>query len=283
LSLAGLLGLGGALALSGHASTAAPRSISATAVFVHAACVAFWIGSLLPLYAGIRAWPRCAAELRRFSRVIPLPLALLAASGLWLVFVQLDGMAALWETGYGRVLSCKLVAVAALLALAAVNRFRLVPRLQMIGAAAVRPFAIALACELAIALSILGLVALWGFTPPPRALAAPTTISIHIHGEKTMAEVTIERESAARARADLVILDGEFRPLPAKEVALVLANPSAGIEPMRRTALRGAEGVWRVDDLHIPVMGRWTMRVEVLISDFEKTAIEDTVNLPRMP
>jgi copper transport protein len=283
LSLAGLLGVGGALAFSGHASTAVPRPISATAVFVHVTCVAFWIGSLLPLYAGVRAWPQCDAQLRRFSRVIPLPLALLAASGLWLVFVQLDGVAALWETGYGRVLVCKLVAVVGLLALAAVNRFRLVPRLQAIGSAAVRPFTIALACELAIALSILGLVALWRFTPPPRALAAPPTISIHIHGEKAMADVTIERESAERARADLVILDGEFRPLAAKEVALVLANPSAGIEPMRRTALRGAEDVWRVADLRIPVMGRWTLRVEVLISDFDKAVIEDTVNLPRVP
>src|SRR5262249_26470963 len=69
-------------------------------------------------------------ELRRFSRVIPLPVVLLVASGLWLVFVQVDRVEALWTTRYGQVLSCKLVAVVALLGLAAANRYRLVLRYQ---------------------------------------------------------------------------------------------------------------------------------------------------------
>jgi copper transport protein len=283
LSIVGLLGLALALALSGHASTAPPRPISAAAVFVHTACVAFWIGSLLPLHAGLRAWPGGSAQLARFSRAIPLPLALLVASGIWLAFVQLDGVAALWTTGYGWVLACKLVAVIGLLALAAANRFRLVPRLQANGAVAARPFAVSLACEIAIALTIFGLVALWRFTPPPRALAPPAAISIHIHGEKAMAEIAIERESPQRGRADLLVLDGEFRPLAAKEVVLVLASPAAGIEPMRHVALQAGENLWRVDDLRIPVAARWTLRVEILVSDFDKTMIEDTVALPRVP
>src|SRR5260221_215766 len=120
------------------------------------------------------------------------------------------------------------------------------------GAAAARPLATAIAFELAIALLILSLVALWRFTPPPRALAVAAPISLHLHGEKAMAEIEIERNGAAAA-ASLLLLDGAFRPLAAKEVTLVLATPAAGIEPMRRIARRAGETNWRIHDLRIPV------------------------------
>ena len=49
LSLLALVGVGIALALSGHASNAEPRWISRPAVFTHGVCMAFWVGALLPL------------------------------------------------------------------------------------------------------------------------------------------------------------------------------------------------------------------------------------------
>src|SRR5262249_3173936 len=151
------------------------------------------------------------------------------------------------------------------------------------GAAAARPLTVSLALELALALAILGLVALWRFTPPPRALAAPTAISLHIHGEKAMAEIALERQDGQGVRAELLVLDGEFRPLAAKEVTLVLANPAAGIEPMRRAAAPAGENRWRIDDLRIPLAGRWRLAVEILVSDFDKVTVEDAVTLPRAP
>ena len=36
--------------------------------------------------------------------------------------------------------------------------------------------------------------------------------------------------------------------------------------------------MWRIDDLRIPVAGQWNVRVELLISDFDKLMIEDTVD-----
>src|SRR6516225_3844528 len=229
-SLVGVIGAGLALSLSGHASTAAPQLLNRPAVFLHAVCVAFWIGSLLPLYLAVRSarmrGPHsigalsAGAQLARFSRAIPLVIGLLVASGLWLAFVQLDRIAALWTTSYGQLLACKL------------------------------------------------------------AGAAP--ISLHLHGEKAMAEIEIEREGET-AGARLLLLDGTFRPLAAKEVTLVLANPAAGIEPMRRIARWAGETNWRIDDLRIPVAGRWTLGVEILISDFDKVTVEDTVALPSLP
>jgi copper transport protein len=205
---------------------------------------------------------------------------LLIASGAWLAVVQLGRLDALWTTGYGEVLACKLVAVAGLLGLAGINRYRLVPKLEREGAA--RPLARSLVFELAVALTILGLVATWRFTPPPRTIAAHVPISLHLHGEKAMAQIEIAWQSAAQARADVLVLDGAFQPLAVKEVTLILANPAAGIEPIRRVAAP-ADGGWRIDDLSVPLAGQWTLRVELLVSDFDKITIEDSVTLPRLP
>ena len=80
------------------------------------------------------------------------------------------------------------------------------------------------------------------------------------------------------------MLDGAFRPLAVKEVTLVLANPAAGLEPMRRAGIYSvADDIWRIDDVRIPVAGRWDVGVEVLISDFEQATVKDAVMLPRIP
>jgi copper transport protein len=288
LALAGVIGAGLALALSGHAGTVEPRLVSRSAVLVHALCVAFWIGSLLPLYLAVCRTtaigpPLIGTALKRFSRAILPVIALLLASGLWLAVVQLDRIDALWTTDYGRVLAGKLACVALLLGLGALNRYRLVPRFERAGAAAARPLAASIAAELAVALAILALVALWRFTPPPRTLAPDAPIALHLHGDKAMAEIEIERKAGEPARANVLVLDGAFRPFAVKEVALMLANPAAGIEPLRMNAVPAGDSRWRIEDLRIPVAGRWTLRVDILVSDFDKVSLEDAVTLPRVP
>jgi copper transport protein len=287
LSLLGFAGLGVALTLSGHASTAAPRLASRAGVLVHALTVAFWIGSLLPLYVAVRTSSahdlRAIGALKRFSRAITPVLALLLLSGLWLAVVQLGRIDALWSTAYGQVLSAKLVCVALLLGLGAANRYRLVPKFERRGAVAARPLATVIAVELALALMIFALVALWRFTPPPRALVSDAPIALHLHGDKAMAEIEIVRAADAPARASVLVLDGAFQPLAAKEVTLVLANPAAGIEPLLLHAAPAGENRWAIDALRIPVAGRWNLEVEILVSDFDKVRLEETVALPRIP
>ena len=60
------------------------------------------------------------------------------------------------------------------------------------------------------------------------------------------------------------------------------AGASGGADDTSKAA-SAATSTWRIDDLRIPVAGRWNLRVEILISDFEKRIIEDTVTLPRVP
>jgi copper transport protein len=278
-----LAGTGFALALSGHAATAGVESLSRPAVFLHGVCIAFWVGSLLPLAAIVRAGGRGDFELARFSRLIPIPLAVLIATGSYLAWLQLDRPDALWTTSYGVVLTGKLVAVLGLLGLAAANRFVLVPRLKARPPGSARPLAASIAAESVLALAILGMVAVWRFTPPPRALIGAEHASIHFHGGKAMAQIEVEPVRARGADMSIDVLDPAFHPMAVEGVTIFLSNPKAGIEPLRREADRaGGEG-WRVDDLRIPIAGRWTLRVDVLINDFEKETLEDDVLLPRAP
>lgn len=279
LAVWALAGVGFALAASGHAATAGPPWVTRPAVFLHGAGVAFWVGALLPLAASLRAGAD-RSELLRFSKAIPLPLLVLVVSGLVLAVIQVRQLDALWTTSYGVILCAKLVAVAALLAFAAANR-RLTPRVSAGEAGAAQRMFRSILAELAIVAVVLGLVASWRFTPPPRSLLAALAqpVHAHIHTEKAMADLQIAAAGADGRQIAIRLLDGEFRPLPAKEVMLVLSKPEAGIEPLRLAATRVDTITWQIDGVRLPISGRWRARVEILISDFEKIAIEDEIEL----
>jgi copper transport protein len=102
LSLLALVGVGVALALSGHASNAEPRAISRPAVFVHAICMTFWVGSLpLSLHCARRA------ATRRWRGSPPFgSLVLLAASRLWLAYARRPDRRALDHRPAGWLASC---------------------------------------------------------------------------------------------------------------------------------------------------------------------------------
>jgi copper transport protein len=89
--------------------------------------------------------------------------------------------------------------------------------------------------------------------------------------------------SPGRVGADsfvLQLMDGEGSPLQAKEATLVLSLPERGIEPLERKAALGADGYWHIAEVPIPYPGRWHVRVEALVSDFEKITLEDELDVP---
>jgi copper transport protein len=276
----GALALLASFAASGHVGTAEPRLVSLTALLVHVAAVAFWAGALVPLLALLRTG-QGEAFLRRFSRAIPLPLAALVVSGLALAAIQLRSFEALWRTDYGLVLCLKLAVVTGLFALAAVNRFAFTSAVLTGARGASRRLPRAIAIELVLVICTFAVVGLWRFTPPPRAPAAAGPAAFtHIHTTQAAADVTILRTAPDRARIAVVLQTGEFQPLDAREVTVVLANPDAGIEPIRRVASLAGE-VWRVDGVMLPAAGRWTVAIEVLVSDFERIGLQGELLLKR--
>jgi copper transport protein len=278
LSLFGLLAIGLALALSGHASAAAPQWLTRPAVFVHAVTVAFWVGSLVPLAAALRA---DTAVLAAFSRAIPWAIGPLVVAGAVLAVIQVEQPELLLSTAYGRLLCAKLLLVALLFMLAAWNRYRLTPAITAGRDDARQRLRRTIMFEFAIVAIILGLVAAWRFTPPPRALAiaAAQPAFVHIHSAEAMAEVTLQPGQAGLVRAEVIIMTGDFGGLDAKEVALTFENAAAGIESISRPAVKGADAIWRIEKFPIPRGGRWDVRVDILVNDFEKLRLDGQIDI----
>jgi copper transport protein len=117
------VGVGAALAVSGHASAAEPQWLTRPMVFLHGTGIAFWAGALLPLGLALNSQSADAGVfLRRFSRTIMPVVAVLAVAGIVLAIIQVQTLAALVNTAYGRLLRFKLELWVFLFTLAALNR-----------------------------------------------------------------------------------------------------------------------------------------------------------------
>lgn len=279
LAIVAFVGAGLSLAMTGHAATAPPEVLMRPAIFLHGLGVTFWIGALAPLVALVSKSPAAALPIvNRFSRIAMPVVAILALTGLTLAIVQLEKLSALIETRYGLILSIKLALVTLLLALAALNRFRLTPALVEDRKAAVA-LKRSILLECVIALVILAVVAGWRFAPPPRTIVPETPLAIHIHSDKAMFQVLVSPGKAGIDDFVLQLMTGEGTPLAAKEVMLTLSLPERGIEPMERSASPGPDGYWHVRKVELPFAGRWHVRIDALVSDFEQITLEDELEL----
>ncbi len=281
-SLLALLAGSGALALSGHASAAAPQWLTRPAVFVHAITIAIWIGALLPLAAALRGDPDVGRQaLGRFFRLIPLCVGLLVLAGLLLAAIQVRDPAALLSTAYGKVLLAKGALLAVLFGVVALNRWILTGPAAEGDCKAVRRLRKSIAVEILIVVAVLAAASAWRFTPPPRALAitAAQPASVHIHADKAMAQVAVTPGHAGPVAISAVVLSPDFSPLAAKDVTFVLSNAQAGIEPMRRKAALQADGTWLASDVVVPLAGQWQLRIDILVSDFELLRLQDAITL----
>jgi copper transport protein len=250
-------------------------------VFVHGIGVAYWVGGLTSLAAMMMGRAEGSlAVLNRFSRIAVPIVGVLVLSGLTLAAVQLQSFDALLETKYGIILSIKLALVVILLGLAALNRFRLTPALAR-DVRKTRPLLRSILAECLVVAAILFAVAGWRFTPPPRALAAAVTpLAIHIHTENAMFQVLISPGTAGADSFVIQLMNGDGSPLAAKEATLALSLPERGIEPLERPATLGADGHWHLRGVPLPYAGRWHMRIDALVTDFQKIALEDDFEVP---
>lgn len=275
VSALSLAGVGVALAASGHAATAPPQALTRPAVFLHGTAVAFWLGALMPLLAILwRGKTAPLPVLHRFSKVAVPAVVILALTGIALAVVQLERPQALVETRYGILLSIKLALVFTLLGLAALNRFSLTPALAR-DPQATRPLARSILIECVLAAAILGVVSGWRFTPPPRTLVPDAPLAVHIHTDKAMFQVLVTPGRVGGNDFVLQLMNGDGSLLKAKEATLTLSQPDRGIEGVERPAVLGPDRFWHVPDVPLPTAGRWHMRIDALVTDFEKITLED--------
>ncbi|MCC5951508.1 MAG: copper resistance protein CopC/CopD [Acidimicrobiia bacterium] len=127
----------GSFALTGHTADAPQPLLAALADVTHVAVAALWVGGLLGMWLLLR-WRRNGSPGQladttgvalRLSTAAAVSVAVLFASGLALSTGTLSGPGDLIDTAYGRTLAVKVLVVLAVLAVAAYNRWALVPHI----------------------------------------------------------------------------------------------------------------------------------------------------------
>jgi copper resistance protein D len=286
----------GALAWSGHAAGGLGDEafIHPAADVLHLIAAAAWVGALVPLivlFAAAGADDASLALARkataRFSILGIISVGTLLMTGIVNTFYLAGSVPALLHTDYGRLLLIKIALFLTMVAIAAVNRFRLTPQLLQhasIAASrdALRQLRRNAAIETLAGAAVIAIVAALG-TMPPAIHAAHQHLTyeavpadaafVHIHLIEGMADVTIRPGRAGRARATIRLWNADFEPLNAREVSLTLTAPSATGNPTTLPARLRRDGAWQVDGIAPSEPGNWTVTVDVVLDQTKRLTL----------
>ena len=185
--------LAGTLTWAGHAAGAPGTEglIHPPADFLHLVAAAAWVGTLLPLVVLLAATGADAASLAlahtvtvRFSALGIASVATLLITGSINTWYLAGSVRALTDTDYGRLLLLKVALFLAMVAVAAVNRFLLTPRLAQTADAAARQAALHqlrrnAGVEIAIGTLVIVIVAVLGTTAPGLFVNLPAAHHSH--------------------------------------------------------------------------------------------------------
>jgi copper transport protein len=280
------------LTATGHVGGADPAWLATSSLGLHVLTVSFWIGALWPLLRVIVAAPQDAPRaLARFSIFAVPNVALLALSGLTVTYLQVREFGALVTTDYGRMLLIKLALVAGLAALATYNRQRLLGRLKIDRDRTLTIFRRTIHVELLLAFLIFGVTAGLGFATPPRA--GGMDAAHHHHEAPEGAGIAAEAVSGAY-KANLAVMPGRAglntlelmvhdvkgMPIKSHEVTAEITKDDQGIEAFPRTAEAITGDRYQFAFVPMPYSGKWQVRVDVLVSDFEKAIFRFEVEIP---
>ena len=108
--------------IAGHPWTTPAQGFAVVTDAVHVTVAAAWTGGLVALLVMLRGASSRRSLVRRFAAVALVAVVAVVASGLVSAWLQLRTVTALWRTGYGRLLTAKVLAVAAMIGLGWANR-----------------------------------------------------------------------------------------------------------------------------------------------------------------
>jgi uncharacterized membrane protein/nitrogen fixation protein FixH len=271
--------------LTGHAAAPSSlRPLNLAAQWLHLVAVGVWAGGLVWLLAGLlgRDHPAQATgnpngrapvgrvqAVVRFSRLALPVVAVIAVTGLVRALDLAGGWRGLLDTGFGRVLDLKLLVFAAVLALAARNRYRLVPALAT-RAGSLGALRRSVAGEVALVACVLLAAAVLTQLPPgkfalataPRPTPPP---SVQVQGSDFATSVrlalTVTPGSVGPNTFTAKVTDYDTgQPVPANRVALHFTLPDwPEVAGSTLELARGDDGLWRASGSQLSIDGHWTI------------------------
>ena len=157
LVVAGSLLLAYSYSVMGHVSELG--GLAKFAITLHIIAISWWLGSLVPLQIAQRKLSAQATQqlMERFGLVAQVIIAVLIASGGYLLFELVGSVERMLTTPYGQALSVKLGLVIVMLSLGALNKLRLVPQLTQ--ANGIKNLTRAINIEIMLAIAIISVTA----------------------------------------------------------------------------------------------------------------------------
>ena len=280
----GLAGAGGMLvhALAGHA--AAPTSLRALnliAQWAHLLAVGVWIGGLAWLLAGLwqhASTPSAREVVVRFSKLAGISLAVVVVTGVARTVDELGGWARLADSGFGRAMDLTLMLFAWLVALGAVNHYRLVPLFEAGGRRrAVSRLRRSVGGELGLAAAVLAAAALLSQLAP--GLATGAASSARPVPATPPALAASGADWATTVKVTLTVTPGPAG--PNRFTAVVADYDSGTVLPVDRVELSGtpadhpdlgtarielseaADGRWLGQGRMLSLAGRWNLTTTI--------------------
>ncbi len=267
--------------LTGHVVTAAARWLTIPAALAHAVPAMVWVGSFVPLML-VERLPAAEAgpTIRRFSLAAVAGLLMLAAGGVAVAVLQVRSLDGVTSTEYGRLLIFKTVLVAILLSLAAFNRFRLTPSLVAGEANAWNSFRGSVAVELAVGTAVLMITATMAQTAPPRSIldtASPDSYLVEELSGNRSISVGLTPARAGRNTLTVTLVGDAWGGVSSLSATAMLSNEAEAVEPLTRDLVPGGPLSFALSGPEFAFPGDWTVRIEVLVTDFEKAVFTTTV------
>ncbi len=230
-----------------------------------------------------------ATVLGRFSTAAAISVAALLLSGVAMTWIQSGGdLTALWSTTYGRLVLAKVGLVIVVLALAAHNRYRLVPQLVNPGSepdatTSRTPDAVTAAgwhrlrtnvlAEMALLLAALAVTAVLVNVVPTRTAieidGSVVELTAAVGDDTVTMTVSPARAGVNSIRVQYVDADGEPTDV-ANSLRAEFTLPSAQLGPIAREVVKVGAGSFVLEGSELSIPGEWEIDLVVRPSDFRE-------------
>ena len=276
-------------ALAGHARTQSPVALLVPTDIVHVVGMSAWLGGLVFLLVALPAATRplepadrtrlLAAALARFSPLALASVLALAVTGTVQAIVEVGRLDALTGTAFGRAVLSKAVLLLVLIGFGAVNRRRVVPRLQRMAAGGAAPGGAGrllrrtLRAEVALIVAVLGVTgALTGYAPATAETASAGPFSASQKMGPLDLEMTLDPARVGPNALHLYVFQArDGAPFDGtKELRVKASLPGRGIGPLDLTVHRAGPGHYVADAVTLSPGGDWSIEVTDRVSDFDE-------------
>ena len=294
LALCGGLAVTVSFSLWGHAVEAPSPWLAVGANVVHTTAAALWFGGLVGLAMVLRRRsPQPVAStariLGRFSEMAAVTVLALAAAGITMTWIETGGsVSALTGTTYGRLVLAKIAITLGIVAIAAFNRYRLVPSLTAPVAAGVDPdiepgdnraadpllwarLTRTARFEALALIAVLGFTAVLVNVTPARTEQASAPVTVSLSQPVATGSVALE-VSPARAGVNTMVVqytgvDGQPVDV-ANSLTVEFSLPSAQLGPITRQVIKSGPGRFILEGPELSLRGAWDVTLKVRTGDF---------------